>query len=109
VRLFAAMLALSACSPAAASLPWVRIDPALPGVVCSREAAVSIAQKREQERAEWQKQVINCDERASLADARAERAMWWQMNGPLFIAGAAVVSLVAGGVFGFVMGDRYGK
>lgn len=104
-----ACIALMACAPQAASLPWVRIDNTLSGDVCSRDAAIIIAQKREQERGEWKKQIITCDERFEAADAKARQAQWWQVNAPWLIVGGAIVSAAVGFVAGFAIGERHAR
>lgn len=101
-----ALVLLVSCAPAASSLPWVRVDSALPGAVCSREAAVSLAQARARERGEWQKRLIDCDERAALSDARAARAQWWERSAPWLIAAAGVLGLGIGAVVGFGVGGN---
>lgn len=95
-----------ACSPAPASLPWVSVDRTLRGAVCSRDAAIAIAQKRAEERGEWEKRMVDCGEQRELSEARAKRAQWWQVNAPWMIGGTGIVAIVVGFVAGFAVGER---
>lgn len=104
----ALLFLLSACAPAAASLPWVTVDRSLEGAVCSRAAAEAISAKRTQERAEWSKQFIECERKRKTAEERAAAAAWWHQNGPLVAAGAAAVGIGAGIAIG-VAAERENK
>jgi hypothetical protein len=97
-----AFLLLCSCAQvvAPASLPYVRIDRSLPGAVCSREAAEALAARREMDRGEAAKKLVECNGRAVLAgklyeaaNKRAEANAWWGTWG-------WVVALVTGTVAG---------
>lgn len=95
-------LAVSACATVPASHPWIKVDRALSGVVCSREAAESFARRRVEDYAEFLQKMEDCEERANKADARADAATWWQTNAPWLI----VLMGVGAGAAGFVIGSQ---
>ncbi len=100
MRLAAVFVLASACASAPASMPWVRVDRALDGAVCSRLAAETIAQRRAEERGQWQKKIFDCEERAAISDARAARAQWWERNAPWLIGIAGALGIAVGGAVG---------
>jgi hypothetical protein len=95
-KLAIALALLCSCAQAPASLPFVRIDRSLSGPVCSREAAEALLQRRTLERAAWEQKILDCQERANVSEARAERAQWWERNAPWLIAVAGVIGASAG-------------
>ncbi len=103
MKLAALLVLVTACAPVPASLPWVRIDRALEGSVCSREAAQAIVQRRAEERAEWKKQLIDCGERVDIAEAKAARAQWWERNAPWLIAVTGSLGIAVGGAVGIAI------
>jgi hypothetical protein len=76
--------------------------------VCSREAAETIAVRRELERGEAAKLLVDCDARATLsgklmdeANKRAETNSWWGNWGGTLLLGSALISLGAGFALGW--------
>lgn len=111
MRWIAAIL-LSSCAPVAvaipSSLPFVRLDPSLSGAVISREAAIVVATKREQDRAACDSKIIDCATTAlvltherDVAQKLAATNGWWRVWGPVLAAAAAFLGLGAGFAAGF--------
>ncbi len=105
MRIATLLFLLSACAPAASSLPSVRIDRSLSGAVVSREAAETIAVLRERERGWWAKQLEDERERVKTAQARENAAAWWRDNAPWVVIGASVLGIAGG----FVLGSQIGN
>jgi recombinational DNA repair protein (RecF pathway) len=99
----ALIVLLTACAPQAASLPWVTIDRSLSGVVCSREAAVAIAQRRIEERGEWQKKILDREEQAAIAKEQARQAQFWARHAPWMIPSGILLGLTLGATVGVAL------
>lgn len=115
MRAIALMLVCS-CAPMAASapssIPWVRVDRSLSGSVCSREAAEAMAMRREGDRLNADRILIDCEARGDAARAeskenkrRADSNAWWGSYGGLLV----LVGIIGGIATGFAGGFAAAK
>ena len=90
------LVLLVACAPAPASLPAVRIDRSLFGAVVSREAAETIVANMKRRDGEWEKQLIDEQEKRQASEARERAAVWWKENAAWVIIGSSLAAAAAG-------------
>lgn len=95
-----ALILLCSCAAQPASLPYVRVDPSLQGAVVSRKAAETIVELRIRERAVFEQQVADANQRTQVAEAKQKSNAWMADNWPWM---AAVLGVVAAGL-GFAGG-----
>lgn len=112
-----ALLLLTSCAPAVtaipSSLPFVRVDPALPGAVMSRDAAIVVVQKRIDDALKCAGRVTDCETRATQAEHEAQEQTklartngWWRAWGPTLLLTGIVTAFAAGFAGGFGAAPR---
>jgi hypothetical protein len=112
-----AVILLTSCAPAAiaipSSLPFVRVDPALPGAVMSRDAAIVVVQKRIDDALKCAGRVTDCETRATQAEHERDEQTklartngWWRAWGPMMILTGVVTAFAAGFAGGFGAAPR---